>query len=61
MQEEVASASNAINELGGEIGGIESIEYPGLQGLRTVVWVAKTRTTPDKYPRKSGRPNKHPL
>jgi 16S rRNA (guanine527-N7)-methyltransferase len=62
-QDEAAAAMHAIQELGGELGGIERVDYPSLSGERslTVVWVAKTSSTPEKYPRKSGKPQKHPL
>ena len=50
-ENELRAAAGVIAELGGETAGCEKITLRG--GLnRTIVAVAKTRATPEKYPRK---------
>jgi 16S rRNA (guanine527-N7)-methyltransferase len=60
-EEEVAEAKKAIAILGGKL--IEEIKYelPKTYDPRFLVVIDKKKETPNKYPRKSGIPNKKPL
>ena len=61
IEEELRSAENAIGILGGEIK--EKVEYtlPCGYGKRQILVINKKTATPDKYPRKAGKPSKTPL
>lgn len=61
VQAEVAAAHNAVSKLGGKLLGVEPVQSWGPEGQRTAVVVAKTGSTPAKYPRAPGTPNKKPL
>ena len=58
---ELNEAENAIQILGG--GNIEKISFllPGTEFERNIIVIDKIVTTPSKYPRKSGKPEKTPL
>ncbi|MEE1361813.1 MAG: 16S rRNA (guanine(527)-N(7))-methyltransferase RsmG, partial [Selenomonadaceae bacterium] len=47
------------------LGGSEPIsvekKLPGLDDKRAVIYVKKIKSTPKKYPRKAGTPDKDPL
>jgi 16S rRNA (guanine527-N7)-methyltransferase len=60
VEEEVASASKAINLLGGELVGIKPVDLPELE-QRFLVIIKKISPTPPNYPRRSGIPKKRPL
>jgi 16S rRNA (guanine527-N7)-methyltransferase len=57
---EVREAANALAELRGEIVSAERLEL-GDAPPQTLVLVRKTAATPDRYPRRTGIPNKRPL
>jgi 16S rRNA (guanine527-N7)-methyltransferase len=58
---EMREAANALTELGGEIVSAEPLDLP-LDGPQpTLVLIRKARPTPDRYPRRTGIPNKRPL
>lgn len=59
--EEIGEAKNALKVLGADISKIEKISLPGLDDLRFVVFIEKKNSTPEKYPRKAGLPEKKPL
>lgn len=59
--EEVKTASNAVNTLGGKIRKIESYVIPDTDICRKFVVIDKLRNTSAKYPRKAGLPTKEPL
>ena len=59
--EEVKSASKAVNILGGKIRKIESYVIPDTDICRKFVVIDKLRNTSAKYPRKAGLPTKEPL
>lgn len=59
--EELADAEYAIALLGGKVEKQESFELPNDAGLRNLIFVNKTKETPNKYPRKPGTPSKKPL
>ena len=61
-EEEVAAAAKAIELLGGELVGIvgEETSAAEISGHRLVV-VKKVGPTPDRFPRRAGKPAKAPL
>ena len=59
--EEVKTASKAVNTLGGKIRKIESYVIPDTDICRKFVVIDKLRNTSAKYPRKAGPPTKEPL
>eukprot|EP00468_Gymnochlora_sp_CCMP2014_P006972 CAMPEP_0167745866 /NCGR_PEP_ID=MMETSP0110_2-20121227/3388_1 /TAXON_ID=629695 /ORGANISM="Gymnochlora sp., Strain CCMP2014" /LENGTH=243 /DNA_ID=CAMNT_0007630553 /DNA_START=110 /DNA_END=841 /DNA_ORIENTATION=+ len=59
---EMKAAEKAIEEMGGKIEDLVEIDANMKElGLRTVVVIRKVSSTPSKYPRGVGRPNKRPL
>ena len=58
---EVARAETAIVHLGGKLNRLVPIELTGIAETRYLVIVDKVAATPDKYPRRSGVPSKHPI
>ena len=60
---EVDASSAALQELGGELLGIQSVQsFSKVHGdNRTAVLVRKVRQTPSRYPRREGKPGKQPL
>ncbi len=59
--EELTMAQYAISLLGGEVHYVVPVELPGLAETRYLVVINKVACTPQKYPRRSGMPGKHPL
>lgn len=59
--EEVKTASKAVNIIGGKIRKIESYVIPDTDICRKFVVIDKLRNTSVKYPRKAGLPTKEPL
>ncbi|WP_300558559.1 16S rRNA (guanine(527)-N(7))-methyltransferase RsmG [Companilactobacillus sp.] len=59
--EELQEATYAIALLGGKVEKQESFALPNDEGLRNLIFVDKTKETPNKYPRKPGTPSKKPL
>lgn len=60
-EEELDAAANALRLLGGETQQILRYQLPLSGEGRSVVVIAKTAPTPDKYPRRPGMPSKRPL
>lgn len=60
-EDELAAADHALSELGGRADKIETVEIPGRDWSHRLIWVEKTASTPQKYPRKPGTPEKRPL
>ena len=60
---EVDASAAALQELGGELLGIQPVQsFSRVHGdNRTAVLVRKTRQTPGRYPRREGKPGKQPL
>lgn len=58
---ELAEAKNAIAVLGGKFIEDISFELPEIQDARHIIRVEKRKETPNKYPRKPGKPAKKPL
>ena len=60
-EEELGQARNALEVLGGRHLRTESAPIPGRDWEHKLVWIEKTGPTPEKYPRKAGKPEKAPL
>ena len=61
LEEELRAAQNALTLLGGRYARAERAEIPGRDWDHRLCWIEKTAPTPDKYPRKAGKPEKTPL
>ena len=59
--EEIKSASKAIQALGGKQTDVLYFELPENSGSRTLVVIEKVQPTPDKYPRQNGKIKAKPL
>lgn len=60
-EEEMVKAEKAILTLGGMIEGKSSFSLPLEESERSIIMIHKQKSTPAKYPRKPGTPNKLPL
>ena len=60
MEEELSSAKNAINLLGGKLEKVIEYNLPSGSG-RTLVIIRKISPTPSKYPRQRVKLNEKPL
>ena len=58
---EVQRAQDAVKLLGGELSQVQRLTLPGVAEERYLITVEKKVSTPDKYPRRVGVPNKKPL
>ena len=58
---EVQQAEQAIDILGGELNQVKRVNLPGVTEDRYLISVIKKASTPKKYPRRVGVPNKKPL
>ena len=61
LDEEAAQAAYAFEVLGGKYERAESAVIPGRDWDHRIAWILKTASTPEKYPRKAGKPEKNPL
>jgi 16S rRNA (guanine527-N7)-methyltransferase len=61
VEEEMQEAERAFRELGGEVERIHWCTLPEGRGERALVVIRKVTTTPKRYPRKPGLPQKRPL
>lgn len=59
--DELDEANYAIALLGGKVDKQDAFELPNEAGLRNLIFVNKTKETPNKYPRKPGTPSRKPL
>ncbi|CEG29486.1 16S rRNA methyltransferase GidB [Bacillus sp. B-jedd] len=60
-KEELADAKKAITLLGGKTKDTHTFSLPIEESERTIIVIQKEKTTPKKYPRKPGTPNKIPI
>jgi len=60
-REEIEEARGALNILGGELTRHVEVKLPGIEEVRSLLFISKERPTSDKYPRKAGLPEKKPL
>ena len=61
LDEEIAGAQHAFELLGGRFHHADSVRIPGRDWDHRIAWIEKTAPTTQKYPRKAGKPEKHPL
>ena len=61
IDQELSEAGNALNTLGGEVISVEHFTLPRFGDERSIIFIRKVRETPEKYPRKAGKPGKNPL
>jgi 16S rRNA (guanine527-N7)-methyltransferase len=60
-REEIDKALKAVQFLGGELIGVESVRIPFINQERHLLIIKKIKDTPSEYPRKEGIPQKRPL
>lgn len=61
VKDELDSAKNALNILGGIIEDVIEFDLPDTDIGRSIVIIKKIKQTPNKYPRKAGTPSKEPI
>ena len=61
IEEEIENGKKAVKILGGKIKKVEKLELPESKDKRTIIQIIKTKNTPNKYPRKAGKPSKEPI
>ena len=61
LNEELVEAAYALEVLGGENMRTENLIIPGRDWDHRCAWIKKIASSPDKYPRKAGQPEKKPL
>ncbi len=61
IEEEIASAENALTILGAEIESKNKFMLPDTQIERSLILIKKTKHISAKYPRGAGKPTKEPL
>ncbi|WP_062238062.1 16S rRNA (guanine(527)-N(7))-methyltransferase RsmG [Fictibacillus sp. FJAT-27399] len=61
LPDEMKDSKKAVQMLGGSVKDVYSFKLPVENSDRYIVLVDKVKTTPKKYPRKPGTPNKNPL
>ena len=61
VEEELREAEKAIQILGGTVEKVSVFTLPGTDIQRSLIYIRKTAHTPEKYPRRAGKPEKSPL
>ena len=61
VDDEVSTAKNAIEQLGGEFFEIKKFILPQSDLKRSIVSIKKVRQTPSRFPRKAGKAAKNPI
>lgn len=61
LGEELQQAENALSLLGGQLEREDRITIPERDWDHRVAWIRKIASTPEKYPRRAGKPEKKPL
>ena len=59
--EELEESEYAMQILGGKLKEIKEFMLPGTDIRRSLIIIEKVEATPDKYPRRAGKPSKSPL
>ena len=59
--QELRDAKKALRVLGGKIEREENPSFEGISFEHKLIFVAKMKKTPLKYPRKAGTPSKEPI
>ena len=60
-KEEIENSKKALDILGGKIEKVEEITLPNSNIKRNIIIVRKTKSIPNKYPRKAGIPTREPI
>ena len=60
-EDELTEAAKAIEILGGEYVKTVTFDLPADGGRRSLVLIKKISSTPEKYPRRAGKPSKSPI
>lgn len=60
-QDELKDAKKALKTLGGQLDQVKELTLPDSDDERTLIVVKKVASTPKKYPRQAGTPNRKPL
>lgn len=60
-ERELEEAEAAISVLGGKVVDVQESVLHGTDAARSLVIVRKIKATPDKYPRRPGKPSKSPI
>lgn len=60
-EQEAEQAQKAIATLGGTMETLDHFVLPGTDMNRTIIVIRKLRSTPAKYPRQAGKPEKEPI
>ena len=61
FEEELKNAENAISLMGGSVEEIVQSQLYGSEAKRSLIVLRKRKATPDKYPRRPGKPSKSPV
>ncbi len=61
IDEELSSAGNAIDVLGGKLDRVEKYSIPYTDYDRSLCFISKCKKTDKRFPRKAGTPSKDPL
>ena len=61
LAEELAQGQNALDILGGSVECDAPVDLPGRDWAHRLAVIAKIAPTPEKYPRRAGKPEKKPL
>ena len=61
LDEEILNAAHAFEALGGRYEAQKKVLLPGRDWDHRLCLICKTTSTPDKYPRRAGKPEKKPL
>ena len=61
LDEELAQAENALSILGGRYSHEDRAVIPSRDWDHRIAWIEKIAPTPEKYPRRAGKPEKKPL
>ena len=59
--DEIEEGKKAISILGGQVSEIKHFLLPKEESDRNIILINKIKTTPKKYPRKPGTPNRSPI
>ena len=60
-EKELNEAEAALKELGGKLVDTQEFLLPGTDIKRCLLVIRKTKATPEKYPRRPGKPSKSPI
>jgi len=60
-KEELEASSRVIEKLGGSLESINLIKNPHSEYIRSILIIRKIRSTPERFPRRNGVPQKRPL